>query len=678
MNTFLGYAIPGIPFGCTYAIVAIGLVLTYQTTGVFNFGFGAQAFASAFVYTVLVGRGIGTGISFVIAVLVLAPMLGVALDRLLFRHIASSNTVAKIVSSVGVLVAIPELLSLIFGNQTRFAPPQLFLNQASVYFHLGSTPINGLELETVIMSVAIVGIVIAILHSRGIGLEMRAAVESRRMLELHGVPANRVVGFAWVLSSTMAGLAGVLLAPQYPTLQANDFAILLVAAIAAAAVGSLRSVPLALAGGILLGVIGGLGAGYFPPSSIWHTGLLPGIPFLLLAVLLVAAPRLRNLETSNDPLASSDPPPPPPITVTRAPELDRLIKGGGRVLAVVAVVSVLTWVPANWVFVLTTGLVFSVVFLSITLITGMGGQLSLCQASFAGVGAFTAGQLALHFGMPVLLGIVVGTVVAGIIGAVAALPALRLRGLPLALLTLAFALLADNVAFPASWIGGPLTGLNVPRPQVGSLSFATESTRAFFVLALVVLILCALVVRFVQRGTIGSYLAAMRGSPAGAAAIGVNLNSTKVLVFSLSACLAGLGGGLYASLQQTVTPADFNYEFSLVFVVVVVTTGVRTIEGAIQAGLGFVVVQQLLSYLPGRFGAGGLAIVLFAFGALTYASHPEGVVEYQKRQWTQRAERILLRRAPRGTPPAMSIAGGAVPTIHHSLQPSARDRVESG
>jgi ABC-type branched-subunit amino acid transport system permease subunit len=136
----------------------------------------------------------------------------------------------------------------------------------------------------------------------------------------------------------------------------------------------------------------------------------------------------------------------------------------------------------------------------------------------------------------------------------------------------------------------------------------------------------------------------MRTSPLAASSVGIDLNRTKVVVFALSAALAGLGGALYASLQQSITPVDFNYQFSLVFVVVVATTGVATVEGAIQAGMGFVVVQQLLSYLPGRAGGPSLAVVLFALAALGYAAHPEGVVEYQKRRATQWIERRLRAR----------------------------------
>jgi branched-chain amino acid transport system permease protein len=590
VSTFLSYAVPGVPFGCAYAIVAMGLVLTYRTTGVFNFAFGAQAYVSAFVYTVLTGEGVPVGLAFVVSVVVLAPALGWILDRFLFRRIAPANTTAKIVSAVAVSVALPELVTLLFGSATRFAPPPLFFNPNVVYFHVFSTPVNGLELATVVMTAALLAIVTGILGSSRLGLTIRAAVESPRLLELEGVRSDRVLSVAWMGSSLMAGLAGVLLAPQYPTLQFNDYAILLVAALAAAALGDLANVPLAVVGGIVLGVIEGLASGYFSSSSVWHTWLLPAIPFLLLAVLLVGRSRLRRLDESEDPLAGCDPPPPVPITATRGPELDRFIKVGGRALAVALVVSAMTWIPGNWDFTLTSGLVYSIIFLSITLVTGLGGELSLCQATFAGVGAFISAQLAIHHGVPILLGALIGAAGALVVGAVGALPALRLRGLPLALLTLALALLADNAVFPYSWAGGSAGGLSVPRPEIGDVNLATTSSKGFFVLALIVLVICAIGVKLLQRATVGRFLDALR---------------------------------------------------------------------AIQAGVGFVVIEQLISYLPGRWGTGGLAIVLFAVGALTYAAHPEGVVEYQKRLWTQRVERLIHRDGPPGAVAvAASVDGG--------------------
>jgi ABC-type branched-subunit amino acid transport system permease subunit len=112
-------------------------------------------------------------------------------------------------------------------------------------------------------------------------------------------------------------------------------------------------------------------------------------------------------------------------------------------------------------------------------------------------------------------------------------------------------------------------------------------------------------------------------------------------------------------VQERISPHQFNYEYSLIFVVIVVTTGVSTVEGAIQGGIGFVVIQQLLTYAPARFS--GLTVVLFAFGALTYAHHPEGVLEFQKRRWTARFERVFLQ--PRQVPVPPPSGPGAPGTL---------------
>ena len=217
---------------------------------------------------------------------------------------------------------------------------------------------------------------------------------------------------------------------------------------------------------------------------------------------------------------------------------------------------------------------------------------------------------------------------AALLGVVVALPALRLGGLALALATLAFGLLADNVGFQFSWSGNGDSGVNVPRPQLGSLSF--ESGKAFFVLTCVALLVASAVVLAIRRGTTGRELAAMRGSELAANAIGMNLAKLKIAVFAVAAALAGVGGALYGSLQGTVSPNDFNSFLSLVFMVVVVTTGVYTVEGAIQAGMAYVVLYQVLDYLPSQWR--NLFPILFGFGAITYALHPEGVVEWQKRR----------------------------------------------
>ena len=285
------------------------------------------------------------------------------------------------------------------------------------------------------------------------------------------------------------------------------------------------------------------------------------------------------------------------------------------------------------------------IFLSITLITGMGGQLSLAQATLAGIGAFTTGLLFYHFGFNVLVGGIVGALLASVVAVVLALLSLRLRGLGLALMTLAAAVFFDQGVFNQPQVE-PQSGalslipLNNPRWH-GPLGVFERNGHWLFVVCMVVLVLVTLAILQIRKGTIGHYLSAMRGSETGAAGLGINLTWQRILIFALSGAVAGIGGTLFALYQTSVTPDYFNVSFSLVFVVVVVTTGVSTVEGAIQAGIGLTVTFQLVTYLPGRLGGQSLVFVLFAFGALTYAQHPEGVLEYQKRRSTQRFERLL-------------------------------------
>ena len=550
MSTLLNYGIPGIPFGCDYALMAVGLVLTFRATGVFNLAFGAQAFVAAFIFDLLVKTNhLPVGIAFVLSVLVFSPLLGLALDRFLFRHIPTASTTAKLVSSLALLIAIPQALPIFFGNGQRLNPPNLWLNPNHVYFHIFSTPINGGEVTTTVITVVVVAALLAMFRWTGIGLEMRAVVESRRMSQLEGINAPAVAAGAWALSSTLAGLAGVLLLPLTASLSPTNplqFTALLVAGLTAAAVASMRSLPIALAAGMGLGVVENLLAGYLPTGGVIAQTVVPAFPFVVLVGTLLLNPGLRQLELSHDPLASVDPPPAPPAISVRDHRLEVPTRVGFWVLVVAFLASSATWIPGYWVGPLGQGLALSIIFLSITLITGMSGQLSLCQATFAGIGAFGAGQLANHLGLPVLLGAVVGGLMAAAAGTVVALLAIRVSGLLLSLVTLSFALLADQQLFNYSWSGGGLVGVNIPRPQIGSINF--NSDRSYLFLVFVALVLCGVLVFFVQRGTVGRYLAAMRGSPTAAASMGISLRTARLTVFAMSAGLAGFGGALYGSV----------------------------------------------------------------------------------------------------------------------------------
>jgi branched-chain amino acid transport system permease protein len=668
MEQFLGFALPGVPFGCTYALVAICLCLTYQATGVFNFAFGAQAFASGYVFTYLTQiRGWSGFEAFLVSVVVLGPIMGWAFDRFIFRHIATSNSVAKMVCSLALLVGIPNLLPVFFGNQNLDATATIlpFFNPNTVYFTLWGTPINGIYLSTISATAVILVLLTILLRYTSLGLQMRAAVESRRLVQLDGVNANGVVAVAWIVSSFMAGLVGVLLAPVYGAgaFTSDDYVILTVTAIAAAAWALLRSLPIAAAVGIFIGVTTTVLQGYIPPNSVWNAAVVPSIPFAAIVAALLILPGMRNLDSSRDPLATIDPPPPPIAAADRAPTMDKIIRPLWWLVFVGFCVSMLTWIPDSWTTVFNNGITLSIVLLSITLITGMAGQLSLSQATLAGVGAFTAAYLANHLGLNLLLGGLIGAAFAAAVAVVLALLSLRLRGLGLALMTLAAALFFDATFFNETYLTGGQEGVNIQSKWLGTGVFFNFDGHAMFLLSLGVLVFAVVVVLLVRKGTVGRNLAAMRGSEIATAGLGVNPTWQRIMVFALSGAIAGVGGLLHSMEQRVVSPTDWNTDFSLILVVLVVTTSVTTVEGAIQAGIGFFATQQILATVLPQIGLesvgpGGLTIALFAFGALTYASHPEGVLEYQKRRWNQRFERWFFSR---GSP---EMTSGTLTTSH--------------
>jgi hypothetical protein len=337
--------------------------------------------------------------------------------------------------------------------------------------------------------------------------------------------------------------------------------------------------------------------------------------------------------------------------------MDRMIKIAWYTVLGVFVVSMLTWIPKDWESVLNQGLAFSALFLSITLITGMGGQLSLAQATLAGVGAFTAAQLALHLGLNFLIGGLIGAVVAAMVAVVLAVLSLRLRGLGLALMTLAAALLFDTAIFSNQTLAGGSGGLNIQAKWLG-LDLNNPNGHLYFIVAFLVVLLITGMILFIRKGTTGRVLGALKGSETGAAGIGINLTKERIMIFALSGAVAGIGGVLLVIQENVANPQSFNYAFGLIFIVIVVTTGVSTVEGAIQGGFGFVVIQKLLGYAPARFA--DLTFVFFAFGALTYAAHPEGILEFQKRRSYQRIERFFpsAMKKSEENELAIGIAGG--------------------
>ena len=413
----------GLPPGAVYALVALGFVLTYKTSGVFNLAFGAQAYVSAAMYfKARVVWGWGIVPSALLAVIVVAPLLGLLLERLIFRYLRGSGPIPKLVVTIGLAVALPSLFDVLasFTALAGKTPVGVVNNGATVFYD----PFNSYAFnrnELVAMGTAIVATLglAALFRFSALGLRMRAVVESARMTEMNGVNAERISAFAWTLSSLFAGIAGVLIAPRFNTLAATDFFNLMVVAIAAAAIGRLVSLPMALVGGISLGVLIAEVNTFLPRWSddiTWlkpiQDNLTPAMPFVVLFAVLVLVPGIRRSHDAGDPLAGVDPPPRTLGAAPPDPRRARVARIVQLVLVVVIGSVVFTQADQSWMFLVTQAVVLATIFLSVTVITGMAGQISLCQGAFAAIGAFTVFQMVDRYGTSVLVAGLVGAVIA--------------------------------------------------------------------------------------------------------------------------------------------------------------------------------------------------------------------------------------------------------------------------
>lgn len=649
-SDLVDFVILGLPFGCVYALLAVGLVLTYKTSGVFNLAYSAQAYVAAAVfYEVRANQQWNLIPAVVFAVFIVSPLIGLLLYGGLFSKLRTAPPIARLVTSLGLLVAIPELVKLWFNDgNTAYGPPGLVPTFNTIRF--GEFGIDTDQLATILATVVVAVALTVMFRYSGLGLKMRAVVESPRMAQLSGVDADRISAVSWALSSTLAGLSGVLLAPLFAQVESMQYFTLLVAAMAAAAFGRLSSIPLTFLGGILLGVLQQLIAGNLPTSSVLATGIRPSLPFIVLFLLLLFWPGLRKKETT-DPLSGVDPPPPVPAAAIRTKGMTVFTRGLGVAVVVGGVAVSIFVLDPVWLRNVNQGVIVALIFLSITVITGLAGEISLAQSTFAAIGMFTTAQLADNWGLPVLGTIFIGGIVAATVGALLAIPTLRLRGIYFSLATLAFALFFQNVLVPQEWLSGGNVPTKVPRPLVGTIDFADN--RWFLLLSVALLALFSVAVILIRRGTTGQFLQALGGSERAATSIGITPTRIKVMAFAVSAGIAGIGGGLMGSFEGRANyESNFNFYFGLVWVVLVVTLGSRSVQAATIAGLSFALVPAILSELdiPQAW-----AFILFGVGALTYARHPEGVVEANTRSSLAAIQRLFGHREPDPTtPPAPS------------------------
>jgi branched-chain amino acid transport system permease protein len=440
----------------------------------------------------------------------------------------------------------------------------------------------------------------ALFHSTRTGYALRAVVDDPELLAMSGVSPNRMSQYGWILGFFMAALSGVLLAPTQTTgISIEAMTLLVVNGYAAAIVGRLKNIPVTFVAAIAIGLAENYVINYILPHV--PQNLVPDItyalPMVFLFVALVTLPSVRLRAVGR-------------LSTVRAP---RVAGGRESLLAGVAffvLAIVVAALFANTEFKGTTildlgGLVMSlgIVGLSLVLLTGYSGQVSLCQFSFMGIGAFIMGKVA---GGGSVLGLVAATVVCAGIGVLIALPTVRLRDLYLALATFAFADAVATGFFADGHIYGT-GGVSIGRIVLPGLSFGGD--RSEFLMVTAFFVLSAWMVLAIRRSLFGRRLVALNDSPAAYATVGLNIAVTKVAVFAIAAAMSGLAGALYGTVQGVVGTSDFDIFPGIIFVLFVTIWSIRTVTGAFLAAVTFVVLNQVWPNGVGLFAGVGIILI---------------------------------------------------------------------
>ena len=618
MSVFLSFTVLGIVFGAVYGVLAIGLVVTYNTTGVFNFAQGAVGMVAAFSYWELWQNEhwpFLLAIAFI--VFVEAPVLGLIVEFVLFRRIHGATVERSLMVSLGLLVILLGVATIFWSSPDIIrAVPPFFTQSNGTVLSVRLFGANGVTLQyqqiMIVVVTAVVGVGLGVFLRRArLGVAMRAVVDDPELVALAGAKPYRLSQMGWVLGFMLAAVAGVLIAPLVGQTGLTSIQLTLLAlnGFAAAVVGRLRSLPMTFVGALILGLLTYYAQGYLPGhiNAGLAAVLVEVIPVVFLFVVLLVIPAARLAPAGRLALRAV-----PRVVTARQ-------SAAGAVLLVALMVVLAAMLGTTALSTLSQGLALGIVGLSLVLLVGFAGQVSLCQLTFMGIGAFTMGKT---LGGDSWWGLLLAVAVSGAVGALVALPTLRLRGLYLALATLAFGAVMYSAFFDNSSVISDGTQINVGRLRLPFMS--TVGNQAELIEVAVAAALCAVLVGLVRRSAYGRRLVAMSDSPAAFAMVGLNAVRTKVIVFSLSAAMAGLGGVFYAGQQGGIGATDVQYIGSLTLLLFVAIWGIRTLTGALLGGMTAAALPVLQTHLPTSLAdlvglAAGIGIVLLA-------RHPEGVL----------------------------------------------------
>jgi ABC-type branched-subunit amino acid transport system ATPase component/branched-subunit amino acid ABC-type transport system permease component len=652
VSDFLPFIVIGLATGAVYGLAGMGLVLTYKTSGIFNFGYGAIAALDVFVFYFLNGQhGMPWPYAAAICVLVVAPLLGLLLE-LLARSLEGATDTIKVVSTVGIILIVDALGTLWFGQ----APPQLpfYLSQSTV--RIIGVNVTYQEVIVFVLSLVLAGVLFWFFRSLRLGVVMRGVVDNPELVSMAGDDPVRVRRWSWIIGTMFAGIAGLLLAPSL-SIDGIDLTTVVFAAFGAAAIGYFSNLPLTLLGGLFIGVAGAL-VDKYSATYQWVGGLAPSLPFIVLFVVLIAIPARKFAR--------------PRVTATRpvrrsyhAPARVRLVAGG----IAIALLALIPVIQASHLSVWSGALIDMILFLSLGLLVRRSGQISLCHLAFAAVGAAAFGHFAAA-GIPWLFAVILASLVAVPIGAIVAIPAVRVSGVYLALATLGFGIIMEEVFYGRGFMfGGSTLGVLEPRPDFSIGPWHLGTDQGFYYLLLVIVVLIVAVITLITHGRLGRLLAALSDSPLAIETYGTTTSVLKVIVFCLTAAMASLAGSLTGMLNHVAVSSSFGSFTSLTLVALVVIVTIGDPWYAVIAAIGYTVIPGYVT----NANTSTYLQLLFGIGAAFAAFGTRGGVTPRRLQ--ELLDRLGGRTAKQSAsaPSAVAVAGDG-----GSGEPSVADRRPAG
>ncbi len=608
-----GALVTGALTGLAYGVLAVGVLLIHRATGIINL---AQAETGSIAAAVLAKLVIDAGVPWAVALpiaLAVGALTGVVIEAVVIRRLSKASSVVALVATIGVA----QVLLLGRAAVPAVSHVSLFPTPLDRTLHLGSVTLRSEHfLALALLPAAVVGLSL-FLDRTPTGLAIRAVADDPDAAQLAGISTRRVAAVVWGLAGALAALTAVLVAPlrgeQVGRLDATSLgAGLLLRALAAGLAGRLRSLPLALLGGIAVGVV---------EASLLFDGFSPGtVEAVLFAAVLGLVLLQRSAASSGRPDALVSPRRPPPAAIADRWWVRRMGAIGWSVLGAAALALPLVVSDAAPTYKATLAICFAIVGLSVVVLTGWAGQLSLAQFALAGIGAFTCAALTdrgVPFPAAVAEAAIAGTIVALVVG----VPALRVRGLFLAVATLAAAVAGREALFTSHAFAGAGGDATVTRGRL--LGIDLGAARTYYYLCLCVLAVSLGMIGHVRRTGIGRRIIAVRDDERRAAALGVAPAGAKLTAFGLAGALASLGGALYGGLAVTFGPQSFQVDESFRIVALSIIGGVGSVGGAALGALYLLGVPALVGgtaiAVLATSGVGVLVLLLYLPGGLVAA-----------------------------------------------------------